>query len=1449
MDCTELSTGAISKLGELGVKSALKQFKYMIQHKKIIANLKEELEKLNSLKQSLQGWVDAESTKGNAIPPNLSNWLSSVAAIEVELQSFYENRDNKNKKCFGGQCSDLALKYSQGKQATAKTGDITRLKEEGSKLPLISYPKAPPALGSTFLKDIKSLESRNKIIITVIEKLNDEQFKRISICGMGGVGKTTLVKELIKIVENKLFDKVVMAVISLNPDYDKIQRKIADDLGLVLNRQSVEGRGSEILERLKEFNDKKVKVLIVLDDVWEELNFEWIGLSSQEHQQAIKILFTSRNEEVCQKMGSQENVQVSVLLENEAWSLFQEMAGGIVNKHDINPIAREIAKQCAGLPLAIATIGRALRKKEKISWEAALQKLRHSQASSFPDMQEYVYSRIELSFNFLGSVEHKSCLFLCGLFPEDFDIPIESLLRHGVGLGLFDATDAVWEARNLVNDMVNSLKRCFLLLDSEEPGCIKMHDVVRDVVLKISFREELGILVQSNSDLKVVKQRQEKCHRMSLILNEKIQLESDLECPTLELLQVQSQREDGERTSWPENFIHGMTKLKVLYMQNLRIPKTSPHFHASVNTSVNLHTLLLEGCDVGDISIIGKEVKKLEILSFAYSNIKELPAEIGNLGFLKLLDLTGCYYLYFISPNVFARLSKLEELYFRTDTFSRLQNQEFLEELRYLSHLKVFEIRVSMLKILPNDLIFKNLEKFWIYADPYDSYDRYGYLELNVIHLTDLDYNSIKSSMMTMHLIKKCELLILEEVVDLKNVISELDDCGLQYVNHLRIESCPNLECVVDCNTPWRAFPLIKSLSLIKLPKLREIIRAHDHSETNKAVIEFSNLEKLELQFLGSLIGFSNSLYSDEHRQPIHGLSSTTKLTDSTNTEDHEILHRSDSDRFGCMPSSISAKLFSSNWMKQFPKLETILLKDCSSLEMIFDLEECSESSGDAPDCCLFPQLRKLEISYIFKLSYVWGNVPCCVQGFHNLRFLTISNCDSLKYVFTSNIVRVITNLEELKVISCGMIENIVVWSTDDKEDANVNGHATTIGFNKLSYLSLSELPKLINVCSDSLEFQCPSLTKFEIIECPMLEISLLPPHIQTNQDNIIVTYSENNSSSSTWALPGCRSFLPKFIRQRTKRVNKEVSLPRALEDRIPYISERKNKKVKKIHMPVLEELCIIKCDLLDVLFIFEEKFNFLVPSHLQTIRIEKCAKLKVIMARREERDDIINTFTRLKSLHLKELPNLVRFSFSGIYESWDKQDMDGQEGDHVRITCHPLMDESLFPNITSLCIEACHKINILFSHSSMSGLKHLQKLKVRDCANMEEIVLHQGKIEASSSKIVFHALQYLLLTKLPNLKAFSQCHNNLDFPSLQNVYIKDCPNMEVFSRGFSDTPKLEDLSITPKFEDLSKFEHHMLRIVSATNNFRHNRDINAYLKSIYGIITRIQDVQLDQTS
>ena len=109
------------------------------------------------------------------------------------------------------------------------------------------------------------------------------------------------------------------------------------------------------------------------------------------------------------------------------------------------------------------------------------------------------------------------------------------------------------------------------------------------------------------------------------------------------------------------------------------------------------------------------------------------------------------------------------------------------------------------------------------------------------------------------------------------------------------------------------------------------------------------------------------------------------------------------------------------------------------------------------------------------------------------------------------------------------------------------------------------------------------------------------------------------------------------------------------MDDHIPYILEMKRMK-GKIHMPALEDLCILKCNLLDVLFFLEEKCNFIVLSHMKTIKILMCDKLKTIMATREKREDMIHSFPLLESLHLIDLPNLVRLCFFGTYESWDKR-------------------------------------------------------------------------------------------------------------------------------------------------------------------------------------------------
>jgi len=669
MDClTELGKEAVTKLGELVVESTMKHFKYLTQHKKFTTNLEEELKNLKMIKQALQTRVETERRKGYEIAPNVQKWLYDVTTIENELQKWLsdENKVTNKKKCFGGQCSNLAFNYTLGKQATKSLEYTTSMKEEENKFQVISYPKAPSTLGSTFTKDIKSLLSREKIITDVIEKLKDDQVKMISICGMGGVGKTTVVKEVIKTIEkSKLFDEVAMVVVSQDINYEKIQIQIAEDLGMELNKVSE-----------KELMSKDKKILIVLDDVWDILDFECIGLPYLEHEKYYKILFTSRDEKVCKNLGCNVNFQVSVLSEDEAWYLFREMSGGIVDTYDINPIASEVAKECGGLPLAIVTVGRALSNEGKSAWEDALRQLRNFQSSPFSDVGKFVYPSIELSLKFLDSREHKLFLMLCGLYPEDFDIPIECLLCHGFGLGLFKDINASWKARNRVHTLVEDLRRKFLLLDSNVPGCVKMHDIVRNVVISVAFKNAEDIVMVKYTFKSLKEEKLNEINAISLILDDTKELENGLQCPTLKLFQVSSKSK--EPMFWPELFFQSMSALKVLSMKNLCILKLSYLSQALVN----LHTLQVEHCDVGDISIIGKELKHLEVLSFAHSNIKELPIEIGNLGSLRLLDLSNCNDLDIISDNVLIRWSRLEELYYRIDNFPWRKNEVALNELK-----------------------------------------------------------------------------------------------------------------------------------------------------------------------------------------------------------------------------------------------------------------------------------------------------------------------------------------------------------------------------------------------------------------------------------------------------------------------------------------------------------------------------------------------------------------------------------------------------------------------------------------------------------------------------------------------------------------------------------------------------------------------------------------------
>ncbi|KAK7830149.1 disease resistance protein rps5 [Quercus suber] len=143
---------------------------------------------------------------------------------------------------------------------------------------------------------------------------------------------------------------------------------------------------------------------------------------------------------------------------------------------------------------------------------------------------------------------------------------------------------------------------------------------------------------------------------ISLVSKELKRHPDGLECPKLDLLQLSCDKDTLQ--TLPPNLFKGMNGLMVLSLINMSFPSL-PQL---INVLQNLRTLQFVDCELTDVSAIGA-LTKLEILSFFASEIMELPGEIGNPSYLKLLDLTRCYDLQRIPPGLLLSLSHLEELY------------------------------------------------------------------------------------------------------------------------------------------------------------------------------------------------------------------------------------------------------------------------------------------------------------------------------------------------------------------------------------------------------------------------------------------------------------------------------------------------------------------------------------------------------------------------------------------------------------------------------------------------------------------------------------------------------------------------------------------------------------------------------------------------------------------
>ncbi|KAI3905930.1 hypothetical protein MKW92_041328 [Papaver armeniacum] len=260
---------------------------------------------------------------------------------------------------------------------------------------------------------------------------------------MGGVGKSTILNKINNdFAKRNQFNLVFRVVVSQDLNIKSIQNQIGRKLGISWSEETeIYERANDIFKLLE-----NKKFLLLLDDIWEEIGLETIGVSKNTLQiTGSKVLFVTRDKKVCGFMEADRKIKIECLDEAQAWSLFQQkVKQEALSCHpDVPEVAKKVAKECGGLPLALITIGRTMSSKTDLQqWQHALHTLQES-ASQFS------------------------------------------------GEGFLDNVDDFAKARNEGHDVIRCLKDACLLetvfyLGVKTEYFVQMHDVVRDLAIWVT---------------------------------------------------------------------------------------------------------------------------------------------------------------------------------------------------------------------------------------------------------------------------------------------------------------------------------------------------------------------------------------------------------------------------------------------------------------------------------------------------------------------------------------------------------------------------------------------------------------------------------------------------------------------------------------------------------------------------------------------------------------------------------------------------------------------------------------------------------------------------------------------------------------------------------------------------------------------------------------------------
>ncbi|KAG1334077.1 disease resistance protein RPM1-like [Cocos nucifera] len=358
---------------------------------------------------------------------------------------------------------------------------------------------------------------QNKRTLTGWLTGDDPATSIVSVWGMGGLGKTTLVTNVYNSVK-EMFECHAWITISQTYAVDDLLRRMikelyrsAEKIPPLKKKENVEKIPDNIRRMdhqslagtVRRFLEQK-KYLIILDDVWDPKAFDNIGEALIVDNKGSRIIITTRSGEVASLAHDSRKLQLEVLQRSDAWDLFCKRAFSKDKRkecpEELKDLGENIVSKCDGLPLAIVSLGSimSLREKTRSEWQKIVDQLTWELHNN-PSLDKMKLA-LNLSYNHQPGYL-KNCFLHCSMFPKDHVLQRKRLIRLWVAEGLVEERGSRTMEEVAEDYLEELINRCMLqVVKRNRFGRIKywrMNDVVREWAVSLSERENFSTVLQS----------------------------------------------------------------------------------------------------------------------------------------------------------------------------------------------------------------------------------------------------------------------------------------------------------------------------------------------------------------------------------------------------------------------------------------------------------------------------------------------------------------------------------------------------------------------------------------------------------------------------------------------------------------------------------------------------------------------------------------------------------------------------------------------------------------------------------------------------------------------------------------------------------------------------------------------------------------------------------------